>query len=177
MKKVILAILIAVMVSSPFVVKAETNDLSVQLAIQLEEFRQVLIQKLLEQVAVLQAQLAELLAIQKNQQATLDTIKATPVVEPLVISCTILPNPVPKNRPVTFTANVSGGNGIYNYSWSGACDEIIGNKTCSRIKLGNNYTNTPSNLGSGNFGETILRVTSGSQVRQTSCGELIVAVE
>ncbi len=73
----------------------------------------------------------------------------------LYVSCYASPNPANLNQTVTFYANVSGGTGVYSYSWSGACSGF--SSTCSR-----------SFSSPGTYTATLV-VTSGSQTQSATC--------
>lgn len=73
----------------------------------------------------------------------------------LNVSCYAMPNNVAINNLVTFYANVSGGIGSYNYSWSGAC-------------VGNSATCYKSFSSPGNYVAN-LTVSSGFQSKTVSC--------
>ena len=49
----------------------------------------------------------------------------------LTVTATASPDPAFVDQIITFTATVSGGTGIYSYSWAGACSGF--NQTCRRI--------------------------------------------
>ena len=74
---------------------------------------------------------------------------------PLNVSCIANPSSAQVNQSVNFIANVSGGTGSYNYSWSGACSSS--SQTCY-----NSFT-TPGTYNAS------LYVTSGSQTQSVSC--------
>lgn len=73
----------------------------------------------------------------------------------LEVSCYAQPNPAQTNQQVNFVAQVSGGTGNYNYSWSGACES--NQSTCST-----SFANP------GTYCATIT-VTSGNQEDSATC--------
>jgi len=78
---------------------------------------------------------------------------------PLQVTCTASPNPANVGQTVVFSANVSGGTGVYSYSWSGACSGF--SSTCSRsFSFPGTYTAT-------------VTVTSGNQTQSASCSVTI----
>jgi hypothetical protein len=78
---------------------------------------------------------------------------------PLQVICTASPNPANVGQTVVFSANVSGGSGVYSYSWSGACSGF--SSTCSR-----------SFSSPGTYTATLV-VTSGSQTQSATCSVTI----
>jgi len=80
----------------------------------------------------------------------------------LAVSCSANPSSIETGQSVTFTANPSGGNGTYIYSWSGACTGSV--RTCS-----NSFST------SGTKTATIT-VTSGGQTASSSCSVNVTQV-
>jgi uncharacterized repeat protein (TIGR01451 family) len=73
----------------------------------------------------------------------------------LNVSCSAFPVSTEINQNVNFASTVSGGSGVYNYAWSGACTGSSAN--CSKsFNTAGIYTAN-------------LTVTSGSQSRSASC--------
>ncbi|MSU60395.1 MAG: hypothetical protein EXS52_00565 [Candidatus Staskawiczbacteria bacterium] len=77
------------------------------------------------------------------------------ITNTLNVSCIANPSLAQVNQSINFIANVSGGTGSYNYSWSGACSSSA--QTCY------NSFATPGTYAA------VLYITSGSQTRTLSC--------
>ena len=90
------------------------------------------------------------------------TPTVTPTSAPLVISCSGNSASINVGNSVLWTSNVSGGNGVYIYSWtgtdglSGSSNSVqktyssTGNKTASLTVSSNNYSVTANCVGSVN---------------------------
>lgn len=90
-------------------------------------------------------------------------VTTTPPPAPtLNVSCSASPNPANTNQSVTFASTVSGGTGVYSYSWSGGC-------TSTNANCGNTFQNA------GTYNES-LTVNSGSQSKSATCSVAINAV-
>jgi PKD repeat protein len=66
----------------------------------------------------------EYIAVARNSAGTSEGSSVcfqTKCVDPLIVSCSVSPNPVRLNYMAGFTSNVSGGVPPYSYVWSGAC--------------------------------------------------------
>lgn len=74
---------------------------------------------------------------------------------PLSVSCYASPNPALTSTNVIFNSSVTGGTGVYSYSWSGAC-------------TGENLSCVKSFPGSGAYTTTLI-VTSGTQTKTAAC--------
>jgi len=81
---------------------------------------------------------------------------------PLAVSCSANPNPQSVDDSVTWSANVSGGEGGYTYSWSGS-DGLTG----SGSSVQKSYSTTGSKSAS-------VMVTSGTQATSVACEALEV---
>ncbi len=81
---------------------------------------------------------------------------------PLVVSCSASPNPAAPNAEVTWTANATGGNGEYDYSWTGE-PNFPGPQHTDGKKV---VTQTYANGGTKNATVTII---SGTQTESASC--------
>ena len=79
----------------------------------------------------------------------------TPTPTNLAVSCYASPSSINQNQSTTFLANVSGGTGFYNYSWSGVCSGS--GLTCSR------------SFPSAGVQTATVAVTSGNQIASANC--------
>ncbi len=75
----------------------------------------------------------------------------------LVVSCSANPSSVNVNNPITWTANVSGGNGNYSYSWNGT-DGLSG----SSQSVSQTYANSGSKTAT-------VTVNSNGQTQSATC--------
>jgi len=195
MKKLLLSFLIVGMLFA-YPVKAEVTQ--ADLTSQLEVLKQQLINELLKQIAVLQAQITEILASQvaqgeKSNQITENKIPTAPAE--LQVSCSGV---FDGNDTITWTALASGGDGNYKYAFESLyntcratthCEENCGKEGSwgNVISGGNcNYKNnnvfvskltdflnpsTASLVNSSNVKEILTRVfiKSGNQVKYAGC--------
>ena len=86
----------------------------------------------------------------------------TPQTPELVVSCVADRYDVRNDETVTWTANVSGGTGSYNYSWSGT-DGLYGSSRTQNKTYTNSGTKTAS-----------VTVTSGNKTKTADCGSVYV---
>ena len=96
------------------------------------------------------------LTVTSNSQSQTVSVPVTVIasISPLNLSVYDTPNPAVPGQQIQFTAAATGGNGAYNYSWSGACTGT--QSTCQNsFFLPGNYV-------------AYLTVTSGSQTATSS---------
>jgi len=78
---------------------------------------------------------------------------------PLQVTCSASPNPASVGQTVTFTANVTGGTGIYSYLWSGACSGSSSSCTTSFNSVGTYTAQLRVQDSEGNIATTQCSVT------------------
>jgi len=80
---------------------------------------------------------------------------------PLVISCSANPNSVKVGESIVWTANASGGNGDYTYSWSGT-----GNLSGDTKKVSKSYANPGTK-------EASVTITAGNRIQTATCSATV----
>jgi len=99
----------------------------------------------------------------QTRTANCGTVTVQQPIVPLQISCMPNPSTVQVNNTVAWTAQVSGGNGSYTYSWSGT-DGLSGS--------GQTVTKLYSTSGTKNGQVTV--TSSDGQTQVANCGSVVV---